>query len=493
MNRKAVVVIFMSELQHQQLSEYLEKGDGPALSAAYLIHGQEMLVEQSVRQLADKLLDGAPAQMCCEKVDGALENVSGVLERLNTYSLLSGPKIIILTEAKLFEGRANPQKTVERVADAWEADDIKQAARQFLVLCGRFDIDMESIRHGQQGNDALKTLRGRLGKDAIEKLVDYCRSRGWTPSAAGDQLADLRRAIEKGFPESHCLIVTVHAKVPKNLKLYKTFRDHGCVIDCNIPQGERRSDKAAQEAVLRHTLDDLLVGANKQMAPGAFQYLCRFTGFDPRTFAQNVEKLIDYAGERKEITEEDIHAVVKRTKADPVYELTNAVADRNVSQSLFHAQALLDAKWHPLQILSALANQVRKLLVAKSFADGSYGKSWVRGMSYPQFQKTVMPAIAAHDTAVRAESAAWQESTGETSSKQQGKKKGVPLIVLAANPKSPYPVYQTLLKSQKFSLQELTGAMLKLNQADLRLKSSGHDHTLTLKRLIMDLCGTSSR
>jgi len=451
-----------------------------------------MLVEKSARQLTDKLLDGAPAQMCCEKVDGVMENLAGVLERLNTYALLSGPRIVIFTEAKLFEGKANQQKAAERVADAWDANDLKHAAKQFLGLCGRFDIDMESARHGHQGIDVLKILRGRLGTDAIGKLVDYCRSEGWTPTTAGDHLADLQRGLEKGFPQGHRLIVTVHNKVPKNLKLYKTFRDHGTVIDCNIPQGERRSDKVAQEAVLRQTLDELLVTADKKMTPGAFQYLCRFTGFDPRIFAQNVEKLIDYSGKRKEITEEDIHAVVKRTKTDPVFELTNAVADRNLSQSLFYAQALLDAKWHPLQILSALVNQIRKLLVAKSFASGSYGTSWVRGMGYPQFQNTVMPAIVAHDKAARDESCAWQEITRETSSGQRKGKKAASPIALAVNPKSPYPVYQILLKSEKFSLQELTDAMLKLNQADLNLKSSGHDHTMVLKRLIVDICSPTS-
>ena len=483
----------MSEIQHSQFAGFLKKGDIASLPAVYLIHGQEMLVEQSTQQLSAKLLDGAPAQMCCEKVDGVIENLSGALERLNTYALLSGPKIVVFADAKLFEGKANVQQMAERVIDAWDGNDINKAAKQLLNLCGRFDIDLDSATHGHQSNTALKVLRGRLRTDTIAKLVAHCQSKGWAPSVTGDQVADLQRAIEKGFPQDHYLIVTVHAKVPKNLKLYKSFREHGAVIDCNIPQGERRSDKAAQEAVLRLTMDELLADAGKKISPGAFQYLCRFTGFDPRVFAQNVKKLVDYAGEKKEITEEDIHAVVKRTKADPVFDLTNAVADRSLSQSLFYTQALLNAKWHPLQILSALVNQMRKLLVAKSFTSGSYGKSWMRGMSYPQFQNTVMPAIEAHDKQSRAQSAAWQEAFSGRGAKGRGSKKGTSDIVLAVNPKSPYPVYQTLLKSDKFSLRELTDAMRILNRADLQLKSSGQDHTLVLKGAIMEICGAATR
>jgi putative membrane protein len=38
------------------------------------------------------------------------------------------------------------------------------------------------------------------------------------------------------------------------------------------------------------------------------------------------------------------------------------VADRDVGMALFYLDTLLKAEWHPLQMLSALANQVRKLL-----------------------------------------------------------------------------------------------------------------------------------
>ncbi len=458
------------------------------MPAVYLVHGQEMLVEQTTRQLSSRLLDGAQRQMCCEKVDGANEHLPDVIERLNTYALLGGPKIVIFAEAKLFEGKSSDQRIVERVADAWDENDVNKAARQFLSLCGQLEIDLEDALERDNDHAALKNLRALVGTDAVAKLVARCQSEGWRPVASSDQAGALQQAIESGFPRQHYLIVTVHARVPKNLKLYKAFRDHGAVIDCCIPQGERRSDKAAQETVLRRALDELLAASGKQMSPAAFQYLCKLTGFDPRTFAQNVEKLVNYAGERIEITEEDILAVVKRTKTDPVFELTNAVADRKLKPSLFYAQALLEAKWHPLQILSALANQMRKLLVAKSFTSGTYGKSWAPGMRYPQFQNAVMPAVEAFDRQSRNETAAWQATIPSEPNKGRSSKKEATDVVLAANPKSPYPVYQTLLKSDNFTLEELFTALQKLNRADLLLKSSAQDNALILKKAIMEIC-----
>lgn len=419
----------MSEILHSQLETFLKESVGRPFPDVYLIHGQEMLVEKCTEQLVVELLDGQSPDLCCEKIEGVAENLTDALERLNTFSLLSNTKIVLFKETKLFEGRGNPQRLVKQIADAWNNAD------------------------------------------------------------SGDHVEILRQAIERGFAQHHYLIATVYSKVPKNLKLYKSFQEHGVVIDCNIPLGERRSDKAAQEAVLRDTMNALLAKAGKRLSPRAFQSLCRLTGFDLRTFVQNVEKLIDYTGDRAEMTEEDIRAVLRRTKVDPVFELTNAAADRNLIQALFFLKTLLDAGWHPLQILAALANQMRKLLIAKSFATSEYGKCWTRGMTYPQFQRTVMPAIEAHDQQLREQNTDWLEKSAQKSKKAKNGGKGASDVVLAVNPKSAYPVYQTLLKADKYTPQELVNAMARLNQADLQLKSTGQDAAMILKKTLMGICG----
>ncbi|MGD8837669.1 MAG: hypothetical protein PVJ84_06850 [Desulfobacteraceae bacterium] len=478
----------MSEIQHNQLTQFLKETVDQAFPGVYLIHGQQMLVEKSAAQLVTHLLDGESADMCCEKIEGTVENLADALERLNTFSLVSGPKIVLFKETKLFEGRRNLQHLVDQITEAWDSDDLHQSAKLFSNLCGRLEIPLEEVRHGSFENDNLKAVIAHLGSDGLDKLVPYCQTQGASAAVSDDHTHTLQHALVKGFPSNHFLIATVTSKVPKNLKLYKAFRKHGVVIDCNIPLGERRSDKAAQEEVLRQTLDELLSKRQKRVSPRAFQTLCRLTGFEPQIFVHNVEKLIDYVGEQPEITVDDIQTVLKRTRVDPVFELTNAVADRNLIRSLSHLDTLLDANWHPLQILSALANQMRKLLVAKSFTTSEYGKSWARGMTYPQFQRSVMPAIVAHDRQLNEQSAGWGEMVTDIPAKGRRSKKKPLEVTLAANPKSPYPVYQNMVKADKFTLQELVDAMAGLNQTDLRLKSTGQDAAMVLKKTIMGIC-----
>ena len=187
-----------------------------------------------------------------------------------------------------------------------------------------------------------------------------------------------------------------------------------------MPLGQKKADKTAQEAVLRQTLERMLAAADKKMAPGLFAKLTALTGFDLPVFIGNLEKLINYSGDRKEITAADMDAMVRRTKLDPIFELTNAMADRDGDRAVSFLHGLLKADWHPLQILAALTNQIRKLLVAKDFSTSKYGSAWSAGISYPQFQDRVLPAIKAFDAGVEDQISAWQpqETDGD-----RGKKK----------------------------------------------------------------------
>jgi DNA polymerase-3 subunit delta len=479
----------MTEILHSQLADALQNAAGPALPGIILVHGQEVLVEQAVECLTAKLLDGGSRDLCCETIEGLVERIADVLAQMNTFSMMADCKIVVYREARVFEGRANQQRLAQQVIEAWEGEDPERAARSLVDLCGQLDMEPEQVMVAPPQVEPWLQLIEGLGRRGLDQVVRYAAERGWRPAAAGSGMEALQTAIAKGFAPRHHLIVTVNAKVPKNLKLYKTIRDHGWIIDCSVPTGERRADRMAQESVLRQALANILGPAGKRMQPGAFDSLCRLTGFDLRIFVQNVEKLIDFTGPRAEIGVEDVQSLLRRTKSDPIFELTNAVADRNLPQALFYLRTLLDGRLHPLQILVALANQVRKLLVAKTFTASRQGQCWSAGMPYAQFQNGVMPAISEFDRRVRDISLGWLSSAEESKTGKSGEAKTGHDVVLAPNANNPYPVYQTLLKSEKYTSDELLNAMALLNRADLRLKSSGTDAALVLDKAVMEICG----
>ncbi len=208
----------------------------------------------------------------------------------------------------------------------------------------------------------------------IETLKEYCEEKNLKVAKSESSAKVLQDSIEKGFPKDNHLIITTE-NVDKRKTLYKAIKKHGVIFDCSVPKGDRKADKAEQDLVIRQSMDTILKKAKKTIEPAAVNALRNLTGFDLRTLAGNLEKLIDFTQDRKKIVLDDVNKVLKRTKTDPIYELTGAISDRNLQQALFYTSSLLANNFHPLQILAALTNQVRKLIISKDFLQSSFGKN----------------------------------------------------------------------------------------------------------------------
>jgi len=197
------------------------------------------------------------------------------------------------------------------------------------------------------------------------------------------------------------------------------------------------------------------------------------TGFDPGTFSNNLQILIDY-GENAARSRPRTWRRPSRAQKGPLYELTNALTDRNWDQSLFFLDSLLGGEIHALQVLAAIANQVRKLLLAKDFAESTFGAAWHPAGTYPQFQKSGMPAVVQFDASgspgSKAGKAFWRRPCRKA---RKGKRPKCPPICSSLETRAnPFPVYQVLKKSERFSREDLLRALEALSEADIRLKSS---------------------
>ena len=86
----------MPEIHHKLLMKYLKDlNEDPEkqFASVYLIFGEELLVKTAFDELLEKILPGAGRSANYDPVEGAVENIYEVIERVNTYSLLGGAKV----------------------------------------------------------------------------------------------------------------------------------------------------------------------------------------------------------------------------------------------------------------------------------------------------------------------------------------------------------------------------------------------------------------
>ena len=100
-----------------------------------------------------------------------------------------------------------------------------------------------------------------------------------------------------------------------------------------------------------------------------------------------------------------------------------------------------------------------------------------------------MPKILAYDETLKKALAQRDGSLSKATPSGKEKKKVFPSdLLLAPNPKSPYPVFLTFQKSENFYLKELKDAIIALGDLDYQLKSSPIDAMTGIENLIITIC-----
>ena len=294
-----------------------------------------------------------------------------------------------------------------------------------------------------------------------------------------DRLSD---TVQGGIPDGHYLVMTA-GSLDRRRKIVKTLEKTGLIVDCTVPQGARKADLDDQRRILEEVAGTVLAKSGKTLDPAAFSELVERTGFNPSLFAQNLEKLTAYSADRSSVNRADVAAVIQRDKKDPIFSLTNAMMEKNVSQALFYLSSLRKDGFHPLQILKSFENLVRRMLLFKAFSlefCEKHPNVRLYRMRFNGFKQQILPAIIAHDQALQNPAAG--DKTGNAAGDS------LKDLVLAPNPNSPYPIFQTFEKSVRFSLDELRSAMISLGDLDFALKSSSADADAGIEQFVMTFC-----
>ena len=485
----------MPIISYKDLSKYLRNRGSEPFLPVYLIYGEELLVQGAFDELLNALIPAARRSINYDPMDGTQANVHEVIDRVNTFSLLPGTKVIALRDSRIFYARQDRERLLANARQAFEDDNLKKAAGHLLSVMGLLNLAFDDIdktnRSRSLGTDHAKGEDNRW----LDEIIAYCRENNLSVPAARDDCRTLQVAIKKGFPGDNHLIISTDM-VDKRRGLYKTLSSEGIIIDCSVPKGARRADQMAQEAVLAERKDAILGAGQKIMNQAAYHALYEKTGFDLRTFSSNLEKLVSYVGDRREITIEDVESVLPRTKIDPIYELTNALADRSPAQTLFFLDSILSSDIHPLQAFAAMINQIRILLLVMDFVESPYGREWQAACRYDFFQKHIIPNVIEYDRKLLDQLDRWQTMlhekadppNSETPVKKKKSKTAGDLLI-AKNPKNAYPIFQLFKKSERYTKEELLDAVESLHKADKQLKSSGQDPKLVLEKVILGICG----
>jgi DNA polymerase-3 subunit delta len=456
----------MAEVEYGKLDGLVRQIDGGDLAPVYLIHGDEYLCKAAFDRLLDALLPGKERSLNYEPLDGAVADMEEVVGRLRTFPLFSGSKVVALHGTRIFYSKDSIDEVARKSMEAFEREDFKAASRYFVGMLSLAGLSFDDAEQRRIEDILTSTsMEGALAdkekRDAwLGGMVAFChREQVAIPiETGGDQT--LSEAILGNIPQrSH--LVLISDIVDKRKRLYKTIKQMGVVLDCSVPQGTRKADERVRMAIFSRHAEEALSAEGKKAGSGVVQALYDKTGANLRAFDGEIRKLISFVGDKGCIERDDVTRAVEKTRQDPIYELGNAISERDLSKALIYVDSLLAGDFHPLQILSAVTSQVRRLILAKDLVNALMGGKWDARMNYRKFEQTLWPKAKTMDDGVHVKNM------------------------------HPYVLYKTLASAGNYTYEELAGALGAMLEADKTLKSTGTTGKLVLERAVVKTCAPS--
>ena len=434
------------------------------IAPCYLLYGEEeYLIQDAFHKILDLIIPPVDRTLNLYSVDGHQENIDDICLALLTAPLIHGRKIVAVKDTSLFQSKKIVPSLIKKIRDNLESNP-SRAGGDFLQLLKLAGWKLDDLRDDGwkriTDEEWQKNVPGDSGEDRekwLPKIVDICAELGLKSATSGEDMESLSRVIAGGLPEGNHLILSAR-EVDKRKQLFKHIAETGEALYFPHAKGENR-----QKFLLLETAQDLLSLRGKKLSPDAWQAIGGKTGFDLRKSMAALEKLIIHTGDKPVIDAGDVEEAVGKTKEDTVFDLTTALVERNLPQSLTVLQDLLEQGLHYMVIMKMIMREIRLLLYAKLLVMSGNLESYNSSMDYSRFQGRVYPTIKA----------------------MGGKEKnGVGNI----SGQHPYVIYKLLKSSGNFSYEDLIRHMEYLVGMEVSLRSTGRDPKLVLERFFVEVC-----
>jgi DNA polymerase III subunit delta len=218
---------------------------------------------------------------------------------------------------------------------------------------------------GDDRQDAVQVLHGDEAK--WEDVLAAARTGSlFAPRRAvvvrrAELLKGDEEAVEKyaAQPSPDATLVLVAAKPDRRRNPWKKLLPKATVHDAAPRRGR----------ALRAHVEQELRARGLRFAPEAFDELVTEVGQDLRRLMGEVDKLEAFTGGGREISADDVAAVLGRGLGQPLYLLSDAFASRDAARSLERVERLLGDGEEALRILSTLHRSLRQLRAARALRE----------------------------------------------------------------------------------------------------------------------------
>jgi len=104
----------MPTINYKELKKYIKDKKEDQFTPVFLLYGEELLCKEAFEKLLDALVPGSGRSLNYDPFDGSSEDIHEVIARVNTFSLLSGKKVVSIIDSRIFYSNQHEEKILEK-------------------------------------------------------------------------------------------------------------------------------------------------------------------------------------------------------------------------------------------------------------------------------------------------------------------------------------------------------------------------------------------
>jgi DNA polymerase-3 subunit delta len=193
----------------------------------------------------------------------------------------------------------------------------------------------------------------------VEGLLTHLESKGKEGALPAWQKEYLERLIQylQRLPETTRLVLVEDRSISKNNPVLRLALadERGHVKEFKAPQGKE----------LSRWIEERVRKKGGQINPTAVETLAAFVENDLRLLDQEIEKLIAYVDRARPISEGDVRLLVSYVREANIFDMVDALGQRDGQQAAKLLHQLLDEGEHPLALLGMIVRQFRIMIQVK--------------------------------------------------------------------------------------------------------------------------------
>jgi DNA polymerase III delta subunit len=313
----------------------------------------------------------------------------------------------------------------------------RQAFRNARLLASSLKLDSTDPEAA-----ALAAAKKAKRPESIETLAEIFRELPPSRGGTADAHADVTAFLECEVPG---VVLLARAVAPtRGSDLAKAFAKRGEVRNVS-------ADEGGQGRLLVARARRLAAQRGRSLASGAAEELLRLTGGDPRLFASELDRVLEWAAD-KPVSKADIVALVDDRNPEDVYDFFDAFGQRKREEAMacltriLSGKALKAGNWDlkgedPLRsFFGMFVSEIRRLLTVRAACE-ELGIRIDPALSSPAYEARVHPRLA--------------QAAG-----LEGKV---------------YPWYKSYLNAGRFSVAELTRSLIACAEGDAAVRNYGEE------------------